>query len=163
VTAPTVNSYKRMGVGAPKSGATWAPAYATYGGNNRTQMLRVPDAGRVENRGCDGSANPYLALTALLASGLDGIDRDLDPGEPNHDNLYELTVEQVAERGIAPMPPTLYHATDNLVADPVLRSALGPVPGADYVDYYARVKREEFMAYHAVVSDWEVDRYLTLF
>jgi glutamine synthetase len=163
VCAPTVNSYKRIGVGAPKSGATWAPAYATYGGNNRTQMLRVPDAGRVENRGCDGSANPYLALTVLLASGLDGVDRDLDPGEPNHDNLYELTAEQVAERGIAPMPPTLHHATDNLVADPVLRAALGQVPPGDYVDYFAKVKREEFNEYHAVVSDWEVDRYLTLF
>jgi glutamine synthetase len=123
----------------------------------------VPDTGRVENRGCDGSANPYLALTVLLASGLDGVDRDLDPGEPNHDNLYELTAEQVAERGIAPMPPTLHHATDNLVADPVLRAALGQVPAGDYVDYFAKVKREEFNEYHAVVSDWEVDRYLTLF
>src|SRR5258708_159286 len=71
VTCPTVNSYKRMGVGAPLSGATWAPAYATYGGNNRTQMLRVPEAGRVENRAVDGSANPYLAMAAQLAAGLD--------------------------------------------------------------------------------------------
>ena len=75
VTCPTVNSYKRMGVGAPVSGATWAPAYATYGGNNRTQMLRVPDSGRVENRACDGAANPYLAMAVQVAAGLDGIDR----------------------------------------------------------------------------------------
>jgi glutamine synthetase len=163
LTCPTVNSYKRMGVGAPSSGATWAPAYATYGGNNRTQMLRVPEGGRVENRGCDGAANPYLAFTAIIAAGLDGIDRGIDPGEPNADNLYELPAAEVAARGIAAMPPTLLHAVENLVTDDVLRAALGPVPGGDYIDYYAEVKRREFMDYHGIVADWEVDRYLTLF
>ena len=80
VICPTVNSYKRIGVGAPLSGSTWAPAYVAYGGNNRSLMLRVPEAGRVEHRGVDGSANPYLAATVLLAAGLDGIDRGLRPG-----------------------------------------------------------------------------------
>ena len=163
VTCPTVNSYKRIGVGAPVSGATWAPAYATYGGNNRTQMLRVPDGGRVENRACDGAANPYLAMAVQLAAGLDGIDRGLDPGEPNRDNLHLLSVEEVAHRGIRSMPPTLLHAVDELVADDVLREALGKTPDGDYVDYYAQVKREEFRAWHSVVSGWEVERYLTLF
>jgi glutamine synthetase len=163
VLCPTVNSYKRMGVGAPQSGATWAPAYATYGGNNRTQMLRVPDGGRVENRACDGSANPYLAMAAQLAAGLDGIDRGLDPGEPNRDNLYVLPAEEVASRGIRSLPPTLLHAADELVADDVMRDALGKTPDGDYVDYYAKVKREEFHTWHSVVTDWEVERYLTLF
>ena len=163
VTCPTVNSYKRMGVGAPLSGATWAPAYATYGGNNRTQMLRVPEAGRVENRAVDGSANPYLAMAAQLAAGLDGIDRGLDPGEPNKDNLYVLSADEVGGRGIRTMPPTLLHAMDELVADDVMRDALGKTADGDYVDYYAKVKREEFHAWHSVVSDWEVERYLTLF
>jgi glutamine synthetase len=163
VTCPTVNSYKRMGVGAPVSGATWAPAYATYGGNNRTQMLRIPDGGRVEHRGCDGSANPYLALAVMLAAGLDGIDRELDPGEPNRDNLYSLSVEQIAERGIESMPPTLLHATEALVEDDVLREALGKESGGDYIDYFAQVKEEEFRDYHSRVSSWEIDRYLTLF
>jgi glutamine synthetase len=163
VLCPTVNSYKRFGVGAPLSGATWAPAYATYGGNNRTQMLRVPDAGRVENRACDGSANPYLALAVQLAAGLEGIDHDLDPGEPNTDNLYALSAEEVAGRGIKVLPPTLLHAADELVADDVLREALGKTPDGDYVDYFAKVKREEFHTWHSVVSDWEVERYLTLF
>jgi glutamine synthetase len=163
VLCPTVNSYKRFGVGAPQSGATWAPAYATYGGNNRTQMLRVPDAGRVENRGCDGSANPYLAAAAQLAAGLDGIDRGLDPGEPNRDNLHVLPAEEVARRGIQVLPPTLLHAADALVADDVLREALGKTPDGDYVDYFAKVKREEFQAWHSVVTDWETERYLTLF
>jgi glutamine synthetase len=163
VTCPTVNSYKRIGVGAPVSGATWAPGYATYGGNNRTQMLRVPDGGRVENRACDGAANPYLAMAVQLAAGLDGIDRGLDPGEPNRDNLYLLSAEEVAHRGIRSMPPTLLHAVDELVADDVLREALGKTPDGDYADYYATVKREEFRAWHSVVSSWEVERYLTLF
>ncbi|HTX85385.1 MAG TPA: type III glutamate--ammonia ligase [Streptosporangiaceae bacterium] len=163
VTCPTVNSYKRMGVGAPLSGATWAPAYATYGGNNRTQMLRVPDGGRVENRGVDGSANPYLAMAAQLAAGLDGIDRALDPGEPNRDNLYTLSPEEIAKRGIKTMPPTLLHAMDELVDDDVMRDALGKTPDGDYVDYFAQVKREEFHAWHSIVSDWEVERYLTLY
>ncbi|HUB42500.1 MAG TPA: type III glutamate--ammonia ligase [Streptosporangiaceae bacterium] len=163
VTCPTVNSYKRMGVGAPLSGATWAPAYATYGGNNRTQMLRVPEGGRVENRGVDGSANPYLAMAAQLAAGLDGIDRGLDPGEPNHDNLYTLSPDEIAKRGIKTMPPTLLHAMDELVADDVMRDALGKTPDGDYVDYFAKVKREEFHAWHSIVSAFEVERYLTLY
>ena len=163
VLCPTVNSYKRFGVGAPQSGATWAPAYATYGGNNRTQMLRVPDAGRVENRGCDGSANPYLAAAAQLAAGLDGIDRGLDPGEPNSDNLYVLSAEEVTRRGIQVLPPTLLHAADALVGDDVLREALGKTPDGDYIDYFAKVKREEFHTWHSVVTDWETERYLTLF
>lgn len=163
VTCPTVNSYKRMGVGAPVSGATWAPVYATYGGNNRTQMLRIPDAGRIENRGCDGSANPYLAIAAVAAAGIDGMDRKLDPGEPNQDNLFLIDPATIAARGIAAMPPTLLHAVDELVEDAVLRDALGKTPHGDYIDYYAAIKREEFFDYHADVSAWEVNRYLTLY
>jgi len=163
VTCPSVNSYKRMGVGAPDSGATWAPAYATYGGNNRTQMLRVPEGGRLENRGVDGAANPYLAFTVILAAGLDGIDRGLDPGEPNQDNLFAMAPADVAARGIKAMPPTLMHAADNLVRDDVLRKALGTVRDGDYIDYFAEQQRREFHAYHSQVSAWEVERYLTLF
>jgi glutamine synthetase len=162
VTCPTVNSYKRMGAAAPNSGATWAPAYVAYGGNNRTHMLRIPEGGRVEDRGVDGSANPYLAITVLAAAGLDGIDRGLDPGEPNRDNLFELTAAQVAERNLTVMPPTLFHAADALVADDVLRGALGKTRDGEYIDYFADVKRSEFMAYHARITPWEIDTYLTL-
>ena len=104
VTAPTVNSYKRLVIGAPTSGATWAPAYISYGYNNRTQMLRIPDAGRIEDRTVDGSCNPYLAATAMLAAGLDGIERGLDAGEPNSANLYECSEADRAERGIDVAP-----------------------------------------------------------
>ena len=162
VTCPTVNSYKRVSAAAPLSGAAWAPGYVTYGGNNRTQMIRVPDAGRIEVRAVDGLANPYLALTALLAAGLDGIDRGLDPGEPNRENLFDLAVGEVTSRGIRQLPPTLAHAADELAADGVLREAFGKGSGGEYVDYYASVKRAEFAEYHAEVSPWEIRRYLTL-
>jgi glutamine synthetase len=162
VVCPTVNSYKRIGVGAPQSGSTWAPAYVAYGGNNRSLMLRVPEPGRVEHRGVDGSANPYLAAAVLLAAGLDGIDRDLHPGDPVSDNLFALRPEEVASRGIAHLPKTLDRAIDELIDDRVLRAALGAVPGGDFIDYFAGVKRAEFDAYHATVSEWEIDRYLTL-
>jgi glutamine synthetase len=163
VTCPSVNSYKRIGVGVPKSGSTWAPAYVSYGGNNRTVMLRVPDPGRVEHRGVDGSANPYLAATVVLAAGLDGIDRKVDPGEPVNDDLFVLHPDEVAARGISHMPVTLGRAVEVLVTDEVLREALGQVPGGDYIDYYAKIRTEEYSDYHAVVTQWEVDRYLTLF
>lgn len=162
VICPTVNSYKRIGVGKPSSGSTWAPAYVAYGGNNRTVMMRIPEGGRIEHRGVDGSANPYLAATALLAAGLDGISRSLDPGDPVTDDLFAVEPAEVDRRHIAHLPRTLDSAVDELVGDRVLRDALGQVPGGDFVDYFAAVKRAEFAEYHATVSDWEVDRYLTL-
>ena len=125
VICPIVNSYKRMGVGAPTSGATWAPAYATFGGDNRTQMIRVPEPDRLEVRLGDGAANPYLMFTAMLACGLDGIDNTMDPGEPNTANLYDLTPAEIAARGITTLPPTLLHATEHLIESAVLREGLG--------------------------------------
>ncbi len=163
ITCPTVNSYKRIGVGAPTSGAAWAPSYVCYGGNNRTQLLRVPEGGRIEHRGVDGSANPYLALTAILASGLDGIDRNLDPGEPNTANLFAIGQQGAERKGYAALPPTLLHATELLETDNVLRAALGRHGDSDYIDYFASVKRAEFAEWHSHVGPWEVDRYLTLF
>jgi glutamine synthetase len=102
-------------------------------------------------------------MAVQLAAGLDGIDQGVDPGEPNLDNLYLLSPEEISARGIRSMPVTLFHAMDELVKDDVLRDALGKTPDGDYLDYYAKIKRQEFLAWHAVVSDWEVERYLTLF
>ena len=87
ITNPLVNSYKRITRGSPNSGATWAPVYVTYGGSNRTQMIRIPAPGRVENRIVDGAANPYLAATALLAAGLDGVKHQIDPGPKNTETV----------------------------------------------------------------------------
>ena len=162
VTCPTVNSYKRIGVAPPNSGATWAPAYVAYGGNNRSQMFRVPEGNRAECRVVDGSANPYLAFTVLAAAGMDGVARKLDPGEPNTQNLFSLDPADVAKLGIKAMPSTLHDAVANLRSDSVLRAALGTGPNGDYIDYFCDTKAEEFRAWHSVVSDWEVERYLTL-
>jgi glutamine synthetase len=163
VTAPTINSYKRLKVGAPLSGATWSPVYITYGGNNRTQMIRTPAVDRFEDRTVDGSCNPYLAATVILAAGVDGIEQKLDPGEPNMDNLYEVPEEEIKRRGIGVLPGNLLDATRNLAQDTVLRKALGPVVGEDYIDYFVRVKQQEWADYHEQVTDWEIQRYLSLF
>lgn len=152
VVAPTVNSYKRTTAATPASGATWAPNSATYGGNDRTHLVRVPDGDRVEVRACDGSANPYLAMAALLAAGMDGIGRGLDPGERGTDP------------GL-PLPPTLLHAVQGLAADDVVSGCLDAAVSAGHqvAEYYRQVKTDEFLAWHSQVSVWETDRYLTAF
>ena len=163
VACPIVNSYKRMGVGAPTSGASWAPAYAAFGGNNRTQMIRVPEPDRLEVRLPDGAANPYLLFASLLACGMDGVDNAMDPGEPNTANLFALSAEEVAARGIVTLPPTLLHAADNLAKNDVLARGLGQTADGPYRDYFAQTKRDEFMAHHHQVTQDEVRQYLTLF
>ena len=144
LSAPTVSSYKRLVTGAPTSGATWAPAYVTYGWNNRTMMLRIPEAGRIEDRTVDGSCNPYLAATAILAAGMDGIENEIDPGDPTTANMYEMSEEERRERGIEVLPANLLDATRELEGDEVLRKALGSVGDEDYVDYFIRCKRREW-------------------
>jgi glutamine synthetase len=163
VTAPTVNSYKRLTVGAPTSGATWAPAYISYGYNNRTQMLRIPAAGRIEDRTVDGSCNPYLAATAMLAAGLDGIERGLDPGDPNSANLYTMSAAERAAQGIELLPENLLDATRELERNDAMRAAFGKTRAGDYVDYFIEVKRREVQAAHEQITKWELDRYLQLF
>jgi glutamine synthetase len=163
ITAPTVNSYKRLVVGTPTSGATWAPAYVSYGYNNRTQMLRIPAPGRVEDRTVDGSCNPYLAATAMLTAGLDGIARGLDAGEPNGANLYTLTADERQAAGIETLPANLLDATRELETDDALRAGFGTTRGGDYVDYFIECKRREVQAAHEQITQWELERYLQLF
>jgi glutamine synthetase len=163
LTAPTVNSYKRLKVGTTVSGATWSPVWISYGYNNRTQMLRIPGPGRVEDRTIDGSCNPYLAAAAVLASGLDGIANGLEAGEPNSDNLYAIDYRELRRRGLATLPSNLLEATQELEADAVLRAALGRARDEDYLDYFIRVKREEWDRYHEQVTPWEIREYLTRF
>jgi glutamine synthetase len=163
VTAPTVNSYKRLKLGTTTSGATWSPVWISYGYNNRTQMLRVPGPGRVEDRTIDGSCNPYLAAAVVLAAGLDGIDRKLDPGEPNADNLYAVSYDELRGRGLETLPANLLEATNELERDDVIRRALGRGRDEDYADYFIRVKREEWSRYHEQVTPWEIKEYLTRF
>jgi len=163
LTAPTVNSYKRLKLGSTTSGATWSPVWISYGYNNRTQMLRIPGPGRIEDRTIDGSANPYLAAAAILAAGLDGIEKGLDAGEPNSENLYTISYDELRGRGLETLPSNLLEATTELERDDVLREALGKGRGEDYLDYFVRVKRDEWARYHEQVTPWEITEYLTRF
>jgi glutamine synthetase len=122
-------------------------------------MIRIPGPGRIENRSGDGAANPYLAMAATLAAGLDGIENQIDPGTRNDDNLYEISVDELQRRGIDVLPRTLSQALDCLEADEVIQSALGP----EYAPYYIEVKREEWRSYHQSISQWETDNYLGLY
>jgi glutamine synthetase len=155
--APTVNSYKRLVVGRSLTGSTWAPAYISYGDNNRSAMVRVPK-GRLELRLPDGSCNPYLATAAVVAAGLDGIDRGLDPGEPRNVNLYDWSAAQLREAGIGLLPQSLNEALDALEADTVLCEALGPL-----APEFLTLKRMEWVEYMRHVSDWEIKTYLEFF
>ncbi len=157
VCAPTVNSYKRLVVGRSLTGATWAPAYISYGDNNRSSMVRIPK-GRLELRLPDGSANPYLAAAAVLAAGLDGIERGLDPGGPHNANLYDWSPAQLREAGIGLLPQNLSAALDAFEADSVVRGALGPL-----ADEFLKLKRMEWLEYMRHVSDWELKSYLEFF
>lgn len=155
VIAPTVNSYKRTGAGTTASGASWAPKTSTWGGNDRTHYVRIPDDQRMELRGGDGAANPYLAIAGALAAGLDGVKRSAKPGALG-----------TGPGGLLPL--TLLHAVEALEADPILTAMLDVVPGSGpdlpgVAAYYAQLKRDEFFAWHSDVSAWEHDRYLTAF
>lgn len=156
--APTVNSYKRLVVGRNLSGTTWAPVFIAYGDNNRTAMVRIP-YGRLEIRTGDGAMNPYLATAAIIAAGLDGIDRKIDPGAARNCNFYELSMAEVAAMGVSILPQSLTEAIDALEADTLFADALG----ADFIDEFITLKRMEWLDYHRHVSDWETARYLSFY
>jgi glutamine synthetase len=158
VVAPSVNSYKRLVVGRALSGATWAPAYIAYGNNNRTACVRIP-YGRLELRLPDGSCNPYLASAAILAAGMDGIDRKLDPGKQIDENLYDWSQQQLDEAGVKLLPQSLLEAVGEFEKDEVLRAALGQGLSRELID----LKRMEWVEYSRHVSDWERQRYLEYF
>lgn len=156
--APTVNSYKRLVVGRALSGATWAPAYIGYGDNNRSAMVRIP-YGRLEFRLPDSGCNPYLVHAAIIAAGLDGIERDLDPGEPMNINFYNLERDECVRRGIGILPQNLDEAINALELDPLFAEALG----SEILSEFIKVKRMEWTEYSRHVSDWEVQHYAEFF
>ena len=158
IGAPTVNSYKRLVVGEALSGTSWAPAHVAHGPNNRTALVRTL-ANRFEWRLPDASANPYLATAALIAAGLDGIDRELDPGPACTDDLFELTLAQIHARGIPVLPQNLGEAVDALARDEVVCAALGDTLATEFI----QLKRLEWTEYARHVSGWELQRYATMF
>jgi glutamine synthetase len=158
IAAPTVNSYKRLVVGEALSGTAWAPAYVAHGPNNRTALVRTL-ANRFEWRLPDASANPYLATAALIAAGLDGIERQLDPGPACTDDLFELSLPSLQARGIGVLPQNLGEAVNALAQDKVVQAALGETLAAEFI----RLKRQEWTEYARHVSGWELQRYATAF
>jgi glutamine synthetase len=148
-TTPTINGYKRY------RSYSLAPDRAIWGRDNRGVMIRVlggagDPATRLENRIGEPAANPYLYMASQILSGLDGVDRGLDPG-PSADTPYETQA--------APLPKTLREAVFALKDDPFFRDALG----AEFVDYYVHIKNAEIERFQAEVSDWEQREYFEMF
>ncbi len=160
VLAPLVNSYKRLVPGYE------APVYVGWARINRSALIRMPQIShgslnsvRIELRCPDPSANPYLAFAAMLAAGLDGIDRKLTPPDPIEENLYHFDAAKLESRKIKQLPGTLREALEELKKDEVIRDALG-----DHVfERFVEAKTEEWDEYRTQVSKWEVDRYLEAF
>jgi glutamine synthetase len=158
LAAPTVNSYKRLVVGRSLTGATWAPAYISYGNNNRSTMVRIP-YGRLELRLPDGACNPYLVTAAVIAAGLDGVKRELDAGPGTKDNLYEYSPAQLKQHGIGILPQNLNEAIRAFEEDAVIRDALGNSLSEEFI----LLKDMEWVEYMRHVSDWEIKRYVEFF
>jgi glutamine synthetase len=148
-TTPTINGYKRY------RSYSLAPDRAIWGRDNRGVMIRVlggpgDAATRLENRIGEPAANPYLYMASQILSGLDGVDRKLDPG-PSADTPYETKA--------ALLPKSLREAVFALDDDPFFRQAFG----ADFVDYYVHIKNAEIDRFQAEVSDWEHREYFEMF
>ncbi|WOY90132.1 type I glutamate--ammonia ligase [Ligilactobacillus murinus] len=157
VMNPTVNSYKRLVPGYE------APVYVAWSGHNRSPLIRVPIARglstRVELRSVDPSANPYLAVAAVLAAGLDGLKNKIEPPKPVDRNIYVMGEEERKANGIEDLPSTLHNALKALRTDEVIIDAMGPHLYNNFVE----AKRLEWEAYRQEVSQWERDQYLELY
>ncbi len=146
---PTVNSFKRINAPRTLSGSTWAPNAITYGGNNRSHMIRIPDAGRFELRLMDGAANPYLMQAGVLAAGLDGIANKRDPGKRLDINMY---AEGQTLKNLHRLPLNLLDALRVTDKNKVLRGAFGD----SFIDSYVKLKTDEWASYMRHLSGWEI-------
>lgn len=161
LTAPSVVSYKRL------QPHMWASAFTIWGLDNREAMVRVPSSEwgdpeqttRIELKAADNTANPYLALLGMLAAGQDGIERELDPGEPVNQDPAGLSAEERIERGIERFPETLGEATEELAKDQVLADAMGET----LHEAYLAIKRYEWNEAVSTTTDWDVETYTRQF
>ena len=157
ITNPTVNSYKRLVPGYE------APCYIAWSAQNRSPLIRIPASRglstRIEVRSVDSVANPYLALAAILKSGLDGIRHDLDPGKPCDRNIYEMNAAERQKEGIATLPTDLDHALLALGEDTVIQEALGSHIYANFKE----AKQREWDSYRITVHPWELERYMKIY
>ncbi|MBE9079890.1 type III glutamate--ammonia ligase [Romeria aff. gracilis LEGE 07310] len=152
---PTINSYRRLGASATASGSTWTPRYVSYGGNNRSHMLRIPEAGRFECRLIDGSANFYLALAGILAAGLDGIEKETDPGQRIDENMFSRGAEFP---DLDTIPTNLAEALACLEQDALLTDTLGELGKKTFFEF----KHKEWDAFNAQITSWEMAQYVNI-
>lgn len=148
ITNPTVNSFKRINAPRTTSGATWSPNTVTYGGNNRTHMIRIPDPGRFEFRLADGAANPYLLPACVLAAGMDGIATKTDPGKRLDIDMY---TEGHTVKGAKKLPLNLLDALRALEKDKTLGAAIGTEAVASFI----KLKTGEWNDFTRHLTDWE--------
>src|SRR5438067_11718811 len=160
ILAPLVNSYKRLVPGYE------APVYISWARINRSALIRIPqasrgvaDATRLELRCPDPSCNPYLAFAAMLAAGLDGIERNLELARPVEENLYHFDDTMIRKQGVRTLPGSLEEALDEFARDDVIQTALG----AHVCEWFLEAKRAEWNEYRTRVTPWELERYLTTY
>ena len=127
---PTINSYRRINAAPTKSGATWSPSSISYTGNNRTHMIRVPDPGRFELRLMDGSANPYLLQASVLAAGIEGLSKRINPGKPLFCNMYE---DYKKYPNLSKLPNELKDSLDKIENNKEMNKAFGKEVIKSYV------------------------------
>ena len=148
IFSPTVNSYKRINAPRTRSGASWSPNSVTYTSNNRTHMIRIPDAGRFELRLMDGAANPYLLQAGIALAGMDGMDNHRDPGKRLDIDMY-ANPELAGE--VQKLPLNLMDAIRVTRDWSVIRDAIG----GDIIDSYCNMKESEWNNYMSHLSEWE--------
>ena len=137
---PNLNSYRRINAPPTKSGATWSPSSISYTGNNRTHMIRVPDPGRFELRLMDGSANPYLLQAGVLAAGINGIRKRINPGKPLFCNMY---TDHEKYPNLPKLPNTLEESLEMLNFNTVMKNAFGK----NVLNSYIKLKKSEIESF----------------
>ena len=150
---PTINSYRRLGAAMTSSGSTWSPRYISYGGNNRTHMIRIPEGGRFECRSLDGSANLYLAQAGILAAGLEGMEKHLSPGKPIEENMF---VRGAEFPDLQTLPSSLLEALHYLEQDSLMLATLGEQAAKIFLEF----KYQECITYNTQVTPWELEQYI---
>ncbi|MCP3739227.1 type I glutamate--ammonia ligase [Rossellomorea sp. BNER] len=157
ITNPTVNSYKRLVPGYE------APCYVAWSAQNRSPLIRIPASRglstRVEVRSVDPAANPYLAMSVLLAAGLDGIKNNMTPPKPIDRNIYVMNKEEREEEGIIDLPATLHNALEDLKKDEVMIKALG----GHIFEHFIEAKEIEWDMFRTQVHPWEREQYLQMY
>ena len=153
---PTINSYRRINAPTTTSGATWSPSSISYSGNNRTHMIRVPDPGRFELRLMDGSVNPYLLQAGIIAGGLEGLNKRMDPGQPITVNMYEKTKDYPH---LKKLPDEIEDALSELDNSIEMKESFGE----EVINSYLKLKNEELKEFSKTdvfdkkspITNWE--------